>query len=363
MTDKPPKAEVKTFIDSATALLQLGMEMHDQLYPGASSRHTWAVWSNKFLTLISNTDKGKLDNLRDVFLRFYTKMSDEIAMPIFSGVNDDKVNDGWLKDMGVKPGPGFSEPGSSKSEGNKDGWSLGSIRPKGYVIYFNENNLATRAVAVPIGEIYQAAIKLHIEKGSKDAACMAYPLKVLYYLYHIMNEVVPSVDPKKKQVSANFSKINDALSSISDEGATDSGGTQGFTKLFSNILKQAGMSGNIDEKSVGNIINTVANKDTMSGIGQLVSTVTKAVDLGDGKQPVDLGKVLTSLGGALQNPDVQEAAKKTALSAQKSIAELQATVPTAATLPIIVETPGGSQPTGDKLPIPQETSFNPADQE
>lgn len=359
MATSTGKASIKSFEASVKALLQTAFEVHDKAYGSLSAQQLWMIYANKFFTAFVKAKNP--DGFHDMFMRFYTGRSKEIVSPIFIEVDDDTVvNDKWLRDDEIKPGPGIKIPSKTKKASSEDTWSPAeSSRCKGYVIYFDDTNPKLVAVSIPISEIYRAAMKLYREKGAKDTSCRTLPARVLLHFYSILHNILPDLDAGKETITTNCVALEDFIGKLTPtDGGNVEGvgaGLQGIGKIMAQVMKAAGMSSTgIDETNITNMLGTALNENAITGMGKVVGEVIKAVQgPGEGKEggPQGIGDVIGGIGKALQSDAVKNAVTETAAATQKQVADLQATVPTAS-----------AAPAGPTLPLPSE-SFNPAAQE
>lgn len=304
-------------------LIQLGFEMHDKKY-GMNRQKIWMVWISQFYSLYI---KGKNPDLfKEMFIRFYNKHQDVISTSIFEEKDDEtEVNDEWLKDKKYLEGPGFK---ARQGPRKKKGWSPSDNRCRGKVIYFDDDNPKRIVYSIPISEIYMTATQLYEERGEEDISCTAYPAKILMCLYGIFDEILPRPN---KQINDNLEILKDFVAQVSSRDNKDrssGSGISGISKIMNQVMKAAGIEGEIDGEKIARGIGNALDEKTVGNISRVIGEVTKAVNENSPEGgPKGIEDVLGGLGKALQSNSVKEAVAETKDSVAKATASLQASIP------------------------------------
>lgn len=366
----PTRPLIEDFDTSLKALLSTSFDVHDKVYGGMTSQQLWMVWSNKFLS--AYTKAKKPTGFYGMFNKFFALHGDVIAVPIFHEVNGETVvNDNWLREDSFKDAPGAKVTSRAKTRAKKPAEdapiSLNEMsRCAGYVVYFDTDNPTFTAVSIPISEIYQCAAGWYREKGKKDPLCRVILTRFLLHLYSIFHNILPDLEPRKEIITKNCTMLKDLLSRLtsSEDASTEStgAGLQGIGKIMAQVMKAAGMStSGIDEAGINKMLGTALNDNSITGMGKVVGEVIKSVNNSstEGKGPSDIGNVLDGIGKALQSSTVKSAVSETAAATRETAAKLEASIPTAATVP------GGDPPTAKpSLPLPSDgPSFDPSNQD
>lgn len=139
--------------NSIKLLLDTSLAIHDSMYgKSQNNQRHWFTCVNKFMcvyTGINNPEKFK-----EMFLNFYNSHKEHLDKPIFYDDEQGKshVNDSFLKN---------NEKNDNNNKSNKsNSWSPKEITSKGIIIYYKPNEEKFKAIAIPISEIYQSAVKI-----------------------------------------------------------------------------------------------------------------------------------------------------------------------------------------------------------
>jgi hypothetical protein len=254
-----------------------------------SEKSLAGIWTSKFQTAYLGADCPEA--FTSMFVDFYNAHRSDIAKPIFQTDEDDNTNiqDAWLKIRDEMPLPGQNALKKKKKNRKKDAdsWSA-DLNCVGHVIYFDNSNAETKAVSIPISEIYLAAIGIYKENDKKSAEAMSGPATVLYNLYRVLKFVVPLThedhDEVIKVIELNITLLRKFLDSLQgddkgSEGVGDALG--GISKLMGQILKGTGLNtGNLEGKGISDALNGVFGStggDTGNKISGVVSDLISSV--------------------------------------------------------------------------------------
>lgn len=252
-------------------LVKIGLDIASHL----KGERLWVKWLRKFQMVLVGTEETKRDVFVPVFQAFLRRYRTLLTAPVFRDdeEGDPIPNDDYLRfpsDIGTK----------------KTSWAQQACR--GIVIPYDHADPRMRAVAIPLTEIYEDAIRLH-----KEGDFISYPSRLLAALYHVLILVCPDTDPTKPLLISN----HEALVALIDDGAENVGGAaagegamNGLGAIMGKLLKGDGLSSMFGEQGMA------------SEVGSLVEKLSSKID--PETKADDLGSVISQVVTSLQAPDI-----------------------------------------------------------
>lgn len=248
------------------------------------------------------------------FADFHT---DALNSRLFSDDEDDVgINDGFFK-LSDTFSP-FGDDHATATEIASGGVSVN----KGPVIYLNTKRKDLKGVCIPIGEMYRAAIKVHIAAPANNVKGKIMPTLVLLDLYSLLFHSLPESHALCDVTKTNLSDICEAAEAVGP--GTGPGAAAARASIF------GGNSNAMDSalSTIGGLLGNVFGGGTKDGeintavqnVGDIVKTIVSKIgedpnfapQLGEGggasPPPFSLQNVsqfTKAIGEALQAPEIQ----------------------------------------------------------
>lgn len=293
----------KDLDSSIKLLLSTSLKVHDMLY-GTKQQRFWFVCTSKIYSAYTKIDDAT--KFIPMFKEFFEENKEFFSKPIFYDDTNgqSQVNDSLLKFNEVCKGPGIN-PSKSMSSSSSS-WSPSDSYCKGHVIYFDNENVKTRAVCIPIGEIYQASTKLYKEQHESNMNARSAPGKILLALYSIFSHIL---EKKDENVERNLKMVGEFIEQILAENTGKSGESSlsGLTKIMADTMKSSGInSGNLNAGELENALSNVLNTDTIKSVSSVIGEMMSAVS-NNTRENATPGEVISNIGAALQNDSIKNA--------------------------------------------------------
>ena len=284
------------------SLLDISIDIHDTLYP--NNGKLFGTCINKFTQTYNKVDNTEL--FTDVFLKFFKNNSSDISK-IISTDTIDKV----------------SLTKKVKKEDKKSGWSVPKL--EGYVIYLSEEDEKLKNVCIPITEIYQASLRLHMS-DKDDIKYASYPPKILYHLYSIFLAILPSSIKEYKNIESNIKILSDIVeevgSNVDDKVEPKStGNMKDITKALKEVMRKSGVNLPGDAKQLDEAMERLVGEDSLNKIGKIVG------EIGIDNKNEDLGSALSKIGTALQSESVKKTISEISEKTNKQTNDLISSIP------------------------------------
>ena len=229
-----------------------------------------------------------------LFERLYFEHKDDFLRELVDAGGD--VNDKWLRS--------FDPTVQRKGKG------MSIQRPKGLVIFLNEEEPKLNNVCIPLTEAYLAAVdyynKVTDEGGSTDL-----PAKVLKALYVATRNSLKILGPLEAEtMNKRIAELDEMMDSTAASEAaqqkTQTNGPMGMLKGFVNRL----IGGENNAFSMDSIKKTVSQFIPPENLGK----IEKIVDMAKGRladTKIDsLDSAVASIGGILKDPEVMSLSKE-----------------------------------------------------
>lgn len=285
---------------SIRSLIKSAYKVHDELYGKMAQQKLWVIWISKFNAAYEKTKNPA--GFKKMFLDFFNDNVKSIAVPIYN--ESGGVNVKWLKSEEFLPAPGMKE--EKKGKAKESEWSPGDARCRGPVIYFNKNEAKTRAVSIPIGEIYQSAVKLYIQRHEKDASIGALPPRILMYFYSIVSAVLPADSPHCALIKKNVQKLQEAIDQVSSDKPEEGGsGAAGVGRIIGQVIGAVSPGTKVNESQIEQGIDKILKGGTIEKFGKVATEITKSFN--EEEKAGDVGSIISKLGQALQKDDIRGA--------------------------------------------------------
>lgn len=302
----------KNLDESIKLLLTSSLAIHDNLY--SNKQRVWFTNVTKIFSAYTKIDNP--DSFKDMFINFFNKHREILSKPIFydSPEGDMLVNDSLFKITEVIAGPGI-DPTKIKTT-KSDSWSPTETFNHGYVIYFDNDNPKTKAVSIPINEIYQSATKLYKDQNG-GAKNKSYPGKILLSLYSTFLFSLPEDDSNYDDIKKNVNVLSEFLDQILGEDKSNNGPLSGITNIMAQVMKSTGLSsGDMNASQLESVLGNALSGDTFKGLSSVVTELMSSVN---GKENNNIGDVMTNIGDALKSDSIKDMVSKTASQSEELI--------------------------------------------
>jgi hypothetical protein len=264
---------------------------------GEDSTVKWLSHICKLRTMLDKTMKPEA--FKPMFSKFASEHAEELTKPLFNSESD-SIEDGFFKRLEKQPMVG--------------GKASLRVNCEGPVVFFNKERADLAAINFPIGELYRAAINVHIEAKPEDVKKKVLPTLVLLQFYLVL--YFATNGDETSVLSNNVLDLCDAA----EVSAPGSGPGCSSTKensvvppadldMLTGFLDKAGITSMLGSQG-GNLHSTVR------GFGSIFNKLVEQVSSGaGGALGSDPSDIMNRLGAAFQSKEIQEDLVKATQSA------------------------------------------------